>query len=54
MAALTGREQQPFKIDVAKLEEPGLTDSLEIGYSHSKTVRSRLRCQTVAIRKESW
>jgi hypothetical protein len=32
LAAMLGRETQPFKIDVRKLKALGLTDSLEVGY----------------------
>jgi hypothetical protein len=32
LAEMLGMEKQPFKIDVRKLKELGLTESLEIGY----------------------
>jgi len=32
LAASLGRETQPFKIDVRKLKELGLTESLDVGY----------------------
>jgi hypothetical protein len=32
LAAQVGRETQPFKVDVRKLKELGLTESLEVGY----------------------
>lgn len=32
LAASLGREKAPFKIDVRKLKEMGLTESLEVGY----------------------
>jgi hypothetical protein len=32
LAHSVGREKQPFKLDVRKLKELGLTESLEIGY----------------------
>lgn len=32
LAAMVGRETQPFKVDVRKLKELGLTESLAIGY----------------------
>jgi hypothetical protein len=32
LAAMVGRETQPFKVDVRKLKALGLTESLEIGY----------------------
>jgi hypothetical protein len=35
LAAGLGRETQPFKIDVRKLKELGLTHSLEVGYELS-------------------
>jgi hypothetical protein len=32
LAASVGREKHPFKVDVRKLKELGLTESLERGY----------------------
>jgi hypothetical protein len=32
LAAAAGRERHPFKTDVRKLKELGLTESLEVGY----------------------
>ena len=32
LAARVGRERDPFKLDVRKLKELGLTESLEVGY----------------------
>jgi len=32
LAALVGRETAAFKLDVRKLKELGLTESLEVGY----------------------
>ena len=32
LAAAVGRERQPFKTDVRKLKNLGLTESLEVGY----------------------
>lgn len=32
LAERVGRERQPFKLDVRKLKELGLTESLEVGY----------------------
>ncbi|HET9558634.1 MAG TPA: hypothetical protein VFS70_15950, partial [Actinomycetota bacterium] len=32
LAAMVGREIQPFKTDVRKLKALGLTESLEVGY----------------------
>jgi hypothetical protein len=43
LAARVGREKQPFKIDVRKLKELGLTESLEIGYRLSPRGESYLR-----------
>jgi hypothetical protein len=45
LAASLGRETQPFKTDVRKLKEMGLTESLEVGYRLSprgRTVLARL------------
>jgi hypothetical protein len=45
LAASLGRETQPFKVDVRKLKELGLTESLEVGYRLSprgRTVLDRL------------
>ncbi len=45
LAASLGRETQPFKTDVRKLKEMGLTESLEVGYRISprgRTVLARL------------
>jgi len=45
LAASLGRETAPFKIDVRKLKEMGLTESLEVGYRLSprgRTVLARL------------
>lgn len=35
LAAMAGRETQPFKIDVRKLRAMGLTESLDVGYRMS-------------------
>lgn len=35
LAAMLGRETQPFKLDVRKLKALGLTESLEVGYQLS-------------------
>jgi hypothetical protein len=32
LAAQLGREKRPFKADVRKLKELGLTESLDVGY----------------------
>ncbi len=45
LAASLGRETQPFKTDVRKLKEMGLTESLGVGYRISprgRTVLARL------------
>ena len=42
LAASLGRETQPFKIDVRKLKELGLTHSLEVGYQLSARGRAYL------------
>ncbi|HEX5944982.1 MAG TPA: hypothetical protein VFY82_01840 [Acidimicrobiales bacterium] len=46
LAASLGREMAPFKIDVRKLKEMGLTESLDVGYRLSprgRAVLDRLR-----------
>jgi hypothetical protein len=43
LAAALGRETLPFKRDVRKLKELGLTESLEVGYRHSPRGRAWLR-----------
>jgi hypothetical protein len=43
LAASLGRETQPFKRDVRKLKELGLTRSLDVGYELSPRGRSYLR-----------
>lgn len=42
LAVIRGMETQPFKTDVRKLKELGLTESLEIGYRVSPRGRSYL------------
>jgi hypothetical protein len=42
LAAVLGREKAPFKADVRKLKELGLTESLEVGYRLSPRGRSYL------------
>lgn len=42
LAAMVGRETQPFKTDVRKLKELGLTESLEVGYRLSPRGRAVL------------
>ena len=43
LAAALGRETLPFKIDVRKLKELGLTRSLPVGYEVSPRGRAYLR-----------
>jgi hypothetical protein len=42
LAATAGRERHPFKTDVRKLKELGLTESLEVGYRLSPRGRALL------------
>jgi hypothetical protein len=42
LAAAAGRERHPFKTDVRKLKELGLTESLEVGYRLSQRGRALL------------
>jgi hypothetical protein len=42
LAASLGRETLPFKRDVRKLKELGLTESLEVGYRLSQRGRAYL------------
>jgi hypothetical protein len=42
LAAATGRDKPPFKRDVRKLKELGLTESLEVGYRLSPRGRALL------------
>jgi hypothetical protein len=42
LAAMVGRETAPFKTDVRKLKELGLTESLEVGYRLSPRGRAVL------------
>jgi hypothetical protein len=46
LAAMLGRETQPFKRDVRKLKELGLTESLDVGYRISPRGRALLRFLT--------
>ena len=43
LAASVGREKPPFKLDVRKLKNLGLTESLPVGYRLSPRGRSYLR-----------
>jgi hypothetical protein len=42
LAAAAGRERHPFKVDVRKLKDLGLTESLEVGYRLSPRGRALL------------
>ncbi|HJW62866.1 MAG TPA: hypothetical protein VJ849_05160, partial [Actinomycetes bacterium] len=42
LAGQRGRERHPFKTDVRKLKELGLTESLEVGYRLSPRGRALL------------
>jgi hypothetical protein len=42
LAASVGREKHPFKLDVRKLKELGLTESLQVGYRLSPRGRALL------------
>ena len=42
VAALVGRERDPFKLDVRKLKGLGLTESLKVGYRLSPRGRAYL------------
>jgi hypothetical protein len=53
LAASFGRETAPFKRDVRKLKELGLTISLEIGYELSKRGQLTLSSRPNALRKTS-
>jgi predicted transcriptional regulator len=53
LAESFGRETAPFKRDVRKLKELGLTESLEIGYRLSKRGQQTLRSRPNALRKTS-
>jgi hypothetical protein len=53
LAEAFGRETAPFKRDVRKLKELGLTISLEIGYELSARGQVTLRSRPKALRKTS-
>jgi hypothetical protein len=53
LAESFGRETAPFKRDVRKLKELGLTESLEIGYRLSTRGQQTLRSRPNALRKTS-
>jgi hypothetical protein len=50
LAASLGREKLPFKRDVRKLKELGLTESLPVGYRLSPRGRAYLRDQELPAR----
>jgi hypothetical protein len=50
LAASLGREKLPFKRDVRKLKELGLTESLPVGYRLSPRGRAYLRDQGIPAR----
>jgi predicted transcriptional regulator len=43
LASSVGRETKPFKVDVRKLKDLGLTESLPVGYRLSPRGRALLR-----------
>ena len=54
LAAEAGRERLPFKVDVRKLKQLGLTESLPIGYrlsARGRAVLERLRSREPAAEK---
>jgi hypothetical protein len=53
LAASFGRETAPFKRDVRKLKELGLTISLEVGYELSRRGQLTLSSRPNALRKTS-
>ena len=50
LAASFGRETQPFKLDVRKLKELGLTESLPIGYRLSPRGEAVMRSRRAGAR----
>jgi hypothetical protein len=53
LAPVVGQETQPFKRDVRKLKELGLSESLEVGYrlsSRGRTVLERLGGRAPGVR----
>jgi hypothetical protein len=52
LAAAAGREKLPFKRDVRKLKELGLTESLEVGYRLSPRGRTLVEWLGVAERQQ--
>jgi hypothetical protein len=53
LAPKFGRERMPFKLDVRKLKELGLTESLPIGYRLSPRGRTVLAALDAAPRREA-
>ena len=53
LAAGFGRETQPFKIDVRKLKNLGLTLSLKVGYRLSPRGESYLAARTAAAKRRT-
>jgi hypothetical protein len=53
LAPRFGRERMPFKLDVRKLKELGLTESLPIGYRLSPRGRTVLAALDSAARREA-
>jgi hypothetical protein len=53
LAESLGRDKHPFKLDVRKLKELGLTESLRIGYRLSPRGRAVLRAELAARRHRS-
>ena len=53
LAASFGRETQPFKLDVRKLKNLGLTISLEVGYRLSPRGKAYLRARRTRARNQA-
>lgn len=53
LAESLGREKRPFKLDVRKLKELGLTESLRVGYRLSPRGRAVLGAELTARRERS-
>ena len=53
LAESLGRQKGPFKLDVRKLKELGLTQSLRVGYRLSPRGRAVLRAELAARQKRS-
>ncbi len=53
LAESLGREKHPFKLDVRKLKELGLTESLRVGYRLSPRGRAVLRAELATRRERS-